>query len=250
MKESREDAKCLAQRSTIPRFMTRVGYSLVLLLFAHVISETYAAEKNAPQLTAPKIAELIKSSVYKKMMEDREVMVHARLEQAGTGKEPAKSYAFYTAMVVRADVEQVRRILTDYPLYAKVVPYVDRADYSPSTRILRLNGGIWKFRLDSQLRFEERGNRWLRYEIVGGHLIGLSGDILFESLGEKGTAVYFGGSLAGTDWPPTLVMERGAEIVFGLTGNRMRSYIEAQKRAVKGDDAHDSKIPQHRSRLE
>ena len=240
----------MVQRSAMPRFMTRAGYFLILLLFAPVIPETGAAEKNAPELTAPKIAQLIKPSIYKKILDDREVMVHARLEQVGTGKEPAKNYAFYTAMVVRADVEQVRRILTDYPLYAKVVPYVDRADYSPRTRILKLSGGIWKFRLDSQLRFEERGGRWLRYEIVDGHLIGLSGDILFESLGEKGTAVYFGGSLAGTQWPPSVVMERGAEIVFGLTGNRMRSYIEAQKRAVKGDGAHDSKIPQPRSRLE
>ena len=76
------------------------------------------------------------------------------------------------------------------------------------------------------MRFEERGDRWIHYEIVGGHFTGLSGDIFFESWGEKGTAVYFGGEQQGAEFPPKFVIERGAEIVFGFTAKRMRSYIE------------------------
>ena len=140
-----------------------------------------------------------------------------------------KRYSVYAAMLVHEGLRKTREILTDYRLYVKMIPYIDRADYTPSTHLLHMEGGIWKWRQNSLIRFDERGDRWIHYEIIAGHFTGLNGDIYFEPEGEKGTAVYMTGALDGRSWPPAIVLERGAEIVFGYTGAHMRSYIESQK---------------------
>jgi hypothetical protein len=175
-------------------------------------------------------------------MNDRDVAAHASLEDIPAS--PQRRYSFYAAMGVHASLERVRAVLTDYRLYAKMISYIDKAEYSPITQVLRLEGGIWKFRLRSDVRFDEKSDRWIHYHIVGGHFRGLSGDMFFEPAGEKGTLVYFNGELRGSDWPPAFVIERGAEIVFGFTAKRMRSYIET----VQGED-HGSEVPQPRSHL-
>jgi hypothetical protein len=107
------------------------------------------------------------------------------------------------------------------------------------------------------VRFEEMSPEWIRYRIVDGHFEGLEGDIYFESVPERGTAVYFHGAKMGKDWPPAFVIETGAEIVFGFTAKRMRSYVEEQKKAPlsrgnsNGRDTPDNtELPKPRSRLE
>jgi hypothetical protein len=175
------------------------------------------------------------------MVGDRDVLTRAHLEDEPGGGE---QYSYHAAMLVHAGLDRTRRILTDYQLYSKIIPYVDRTDFSPATRILNVEGGIWKFRLHSLVRFEERGSRWVRYRIVGGHFTGLEGDIYFEPLGEKGTLVYFDGAQRAKDFPPKFVIERGAEIVFGFTAKRMRSYVESNE-----DATHEKDLPQPRSHL-
>lgn len=174
------------------------------------------------------------------MTQDREILANANLDH--------EHYSYYAAMLVHADLERTRRILTDYQLYSKIVPYVDRTDYSPITRILDVQGGIWKFRLRSWVRFEERGDRWIHYRIVGGHFHGLEGNMYFESAGEKGTLVYFNGDQDGKEWPPKFVIERGAEIVFGFTARRMRNYLESNE-DKKDDRKNGQDLPQPRSHL-
>jgi hypothetical protein len=182
------------------------------------------------------IAQLLKSTIYRRVTEGREIMAHAKLEQL-MGK-PEKRYAFYTSMLVRAESPLTRRILTDYRLYAQLIPYVDSADYTTSTQTLRITGGIWKFKLISYIHFEEKNDRWIHYRIIGGHFTGLEGDILFERSGEKSTLVYIRGEQNALNWPPAFVIERGAEIVFEFTAKRMRSYIESHKKGeLNGDQA-------------
>jgi len=151
-------------------------------------------------------------------------------KDAGKKDPETKRYTFYAAMLTRAGLAKTRRILTDYRLYSKMVPYVDKAEFDEKTRILRIEGGIWAFRLD----------------------------IFFESQGEKGTVVYFGGEQLGRRWPPAFVIERGAEIVFGFTAKKMRSYIESPESDApdpeKGPKPDERKkdpdtVPQPRRRL-
>jgi hypothetical protein len=197
-----------------------------------------------PSPEPPPIESLLKPSQFSRIMEDREVITYADLkDESGEWKH----YQYHAAMLVKGSLRATHETLTDYALYSRIIPYIDKTEFDPRTRLLHVEGGIWKFRLASVARFEERSPRWVHYEIVGGHFKGLQGDLFFESRGEKGTLVYIGGAARGTQWPPAFVVERGAEIVFAFTGRRMRSWVE--------DDSHkgskdESQVPQPRSHLD
>ncbi len=196
----------------------------------------------------PSIATQIKPSLWKRLIEDKEIIVNASLNPVHD--QEIKKYSFYAGMLVGADLKQVRQVITNYALYAQVIPYVSSATYSDKNHILNIEGGIWKFRLRSEVLFDEMMDRWVHYNVVGGHFTGLAGDIYFESLGEKGTVVYFKGEQLGYDWPPQFVIERGAEIVFEYTARRLRSLIEAQKKIEKGaGNGRQQEFPQPRSHI-
>lgn len=157
-------------------------------------------------------------------------MVYADLkDRKDLASSPGKEYSFYAAMLVNANPKQTRKVLTDYPLYADIIPFVEKADYDSANRVLSIVGGIWKYQMSSRIRFEEKGERWITFEVISGHFTGMRGDAFFESLADRGTAVYFRGNLTASTWPPAFVVEKGAEIVFEFTGRRMRSYIETKK---------------------
>lgn len=208
----------------------------------------------------PAISTLMKPEIYKRVTQNRDMMTHAVVDSAGkSGGEDVEKYSFYSVMTVHAAMNQAYRVLTDYPLYLKMIPYVDKAEFTPDGKTLWVEGGIWKWRLRSAVQFHEHAagdKKWVHYEIVAGHFRGLSGNILFERLNGQGrdeTLVYFNGEVTGSEFPPHFVIERGAEIVFGFTANRMRSYIESLKneKLTPGPNPnHDSKeIPQPRSHL-
>ncbi|MGZ3709850.1 MAG: hypothetical protein ACXVBC_13095, partial [Bdellovibrionota bacterium] len=158
--------------------------------------------------------------------------------------------AIAIAGISNASQEQTRRILTDYRLYAKMIPYIEKAEFNTASHILHVEGGIWKWKLRSEILFEEQpGGGWVKFRIVGGHFMGLSGEFIFESAGERGTTVYFAGEQTGLHWPPQFVIERGAEIVFGFTASRMRSYVESQKQQPPPTEQGPNEIPQPRSHL-
>jgi hypothetical protein len=201
----------------------------------------------SPAADPPPIATLIKPALWKRMLDDKEIILNASLKPLDDGD--WQKYSIYAAMFVGASLGQARQILTDYPLYAKMIPYIEKADYTAATHTLKIEGGIWNFKLRSEIRFEEVTPRWIHFVIINGHFSGMTGDFYFESLGEKGTVVYLGSSQSGTVWPPRFVIERGAEIVFGFTAGRMRSYIESQKKIEKGagNGPEGSQIPKPRS---
>jgi hypothetical protein len=186
----------------------------------------------------PPISTLVKPELYRKMIDDRDVEVAARLDD--------HHYSYFTSMQVNAPLATVHANLTNYRLYSQLIPYIDKTEFNEKTQILKLEGGLLGWRLASFIHFEEKGDRWIQYQIVGGHFTGLKGNIYYEPLGEKGTLVYLDGALDGQNWPPKFIIERGAEFVFGFTARRMRSYIEAHK---LGEDSNDPKVPRPRRHL-
>ena len=180
----------------------------------------------------PPIATLVLPKVLKAAVEDREVQVNAKLEDvpsAGHDETKLRPYRFYSLVLIRASLERTRSVLTDYPLYARLVPFVEKAVPSEDGRTIELQGGVLGWKMRSIVQFEERGARALGYRIVAGAFAGMEGQAIFESRGEKGTLVHFSGSTVGSEFPPKFILERGAEIVFGFTGRRMRSYIESRE---------------------
>ena len=207
---------------------------------------------------APPIQSLLKPHQWQKMLHDKEVMVHAQLQKLPTpeGRNPAAirtpdqhRYSYYAAMLVTASPAMTRKILTDYRIYAQTIPYIDKADFYAASNTLHLEGGIWNYRLRSQVQFSEESDNWIKYEILVGSFAGLQGNIYFEPVGEKGTAIYMNGSQTGVKWPPRFIIEKGAEVVFSYVARRMRSYIESQKRGNSYGEQSGKEIPQPRSHL-
>lgn len=207
---------------------------------------------------APQISKLLKPEVYQRVLENREILTHASLDELPVEKpkkgqnlpqkkDPLKKYEFYATMLVRTHSRRAREVLTDYPIYPKMIPYVETADYDPKLKRLKLKGGVLGFGLQSTLQFEEKEPGWISFKIIEGHFKGMDGQVLFEERGEAGTLVYLAGEAIGSQWPPAWIVERGAEIVFGFTGQRMRSYLESPEK--KGEPPNDPKFPQPRSRI-
>ena len=155
------------------------------------------------------------------VLEGREVYSHARLE--------GLRYGFQNAMVVRASLERTRRILTHFGLFAGLVPYIQRSEYDAKTGLLDVAGGIWKYRLESVLQFrEESPERW-SFRVVRGHFLGMTGVMEFRRLEAGRTLVSLEGGVTGGEgasFPPRLIIEQGAQIVFAVTGRRVRSLVE------------------------
>ncbi len=200
--------------------------------------------KTQPSPTPQPIKSLLKEKVFRSVTQDREIVTSADLERIEKGKEgqkDLKKYKIYAVMLAHASTQRTREVLTDYPLYEQMISYVDKSHYDPKTQLLDLEGGIWKFKMQSILHMQDRGPNWIHYRVVSGHFRGMEGDIFFEPYGENGTLVYLKGDAVGRNWPPAFIMERGAEIVFGFTAKNMRSMIESQKprSTPKGGEKND-----------
>ena len=218
---------------------------MLLILPVILAASSWAGHPSASPLPSlsPKIQPLLKPAVYDRVVKDREVMTHAKID--------GPSYSYYAAMLVRSPVDQTRSVLTNYELYSKLISYVETTRYNPETHILEMRGSFMGWGLHSWILFEEKSDGWIHFKIVSGHFTGMTGDMYFEPYGavgaDKSSLVYMGGALTQSDWPPIpkFILEWGAEIVFGITGNRMRSYIESTKVSTP----NDQNLPQPRRRL-
>lgn len=212
-----------------------ITYCFYVIFILSAISPVNAKESG--QSILPMVSSRVGPASYQKILNDREIVVHAKLKDQ-------RDYSFYAVMLVHASRELTRQTLTNYPLYAKMIPYVQKSLYTPETHSLDLMGGIWMFELHSIVVFDSQDEKSIHFHIVSGHFTGLKGEMHFESLGERGTLVTIEGAVSGTHWPPTFVIERGAEVVFGFTGNRMRNFIETPEGVQ-----NDPQVPRPKSHL-
>lgn len=194
-------------------------------------------------------AQGFKPEQVKNLIEEREVLARARLS--------GRQYSLKSAMLVNSGHARTREIMTRFDRFAGMVPYIDRSDWDPTSRRLQLAGGIWKYYLQATLQFVEKTpDRW-EFEVIQGHFLGMKGAMQFETAGPGRTLVVFTGGVEGDRFPPRWVIERGAEIVFAVTGRRVRSLIESQlqdldygRPKTQSEPAAGSELPRPRKRLD
>ncbi|MBU6376140.1 MAG: hypothetical protein KGQ59_09105 [Bdellovibrionales bacterium] len=176
------------------------------------LGASFCSELAAFELPANKRSEVF---------EGREIYTQARLQ--------SQLYSVKNAMVVHASLERTRRILTHFDLFAGLVPYIDRSKYDPMTRQLDVGGGIWKYRLESVLQFTPETPDLWKFRIIRGHFLGMVGALEFRQLKPGHTLVTLEGSIQadpGAKFPPRMIIEQGAQIIFAVTGRRVRSLVE------------------------
>ncbi len=225
------------------------AWTLLAIAAAACTISSVPAFGSAASATAPaSIDSVLKPRALRGVLEEREVVTSAVLADS--------RYAFHVGFLVHAQLARTVRMLTDFPAYKGIVPYIDRADYDQVSHILKLQGGIWKFVVITEIRFTQKSDRWLGFEMVGGHFKGMTGEMIFEPRGEKGTLVLVRGGQVAREFPPKFLLEQGAPIVFGVTGRRMRSYVESESspepsaEPSRGAAPHDNQVPRPRRRLE
>lgn len=215
--------------------MTRIGRAMI---FGWVLVSGWGSGLPARAMEIPE-------GRRKAVIEERDVYTQAKLEEP--------RYDVRNAMVVRASLERTRRVITHFDLFAGLVPYIDRSKYDPSTRLLDIAGGIWKYRLEATLQFrEESPDRW-SFRIIKGHFLGMSGRMEFRKVEPGRTLVTFEGGLTadkGAKFPPRLIVEQGAQIIFAVTGRRVRSLVEDPQFEPQEAVNQAGEAPRSRSRNE
>ena len=159
-----------------------------------------------------------------KALNSREVMTHAKID--------GERYSFYAAMLVHSNVNDTRAVLTNYALYSKLISYVKKAEYNPANHILKISEASWVGPCTRGFVRRARGSVDSLHLRCGAFHRNERRHVFRTRDGEKrrqSSLVYMGGALSQTKWPPIpkLILEWGAEIVFGFTGHHMRSYIES-----------------------
>ena len=179
-------------------FARRVGWSFIGLVGATSLalasqrpSSIEAMPRLPPALTPssgprlqqaespPDISSLLKPEVLRRMLEKREVMTFADLSDVPISEtpprkkslRPLREYRYYTGVLVKAPLQVTRSVIRDYQVYTELVPYIDRAEIISDSGDLALEGGIWKYRIRSRIKFEEVGERWIRFQIIQGHFL-------------------------------------------------------------------------------
>ena len=196
----------------------------------------------------------VRPDLQERVLRKQDILVSAKLNRVKDSDE-LKRYSFSVWMKVRALHETTLRTITRYDLYPKMISYIDRVDFDAASNSAWVEGGLWGFRLRSQIHFQERSKERVDFEVVNGHFKGMRGAFEFEPYGARETVVVCTGSLEGRSWPPTLIMETGAEMVMSYVARRMKRFTEAQKDALleptsRKDAPYDnSTVPTPRRRL-
>jgi hypothetical protein len=231
-------------------FCTSLFFMAFLL---HSVQTLIAAE--------PPIEKLVKSNVLDAVITDNEVVSNASLIETPSNEyKKLKTYSFYSLVKIRASVDLTRRVLTDWVRIGGLIPFVDEIKLDPKTQLLSIRGGIMGYVLVSVLKFNSNKNKDVIFEVVSGHFTGLKGTILFEAHNKPDspqaayTLVHFSGGLEGETWPPKMVMEKGAEIVFSYAAKKMRSEVAAIKNDFENSkqkflDNEGNEFPQPKGHL-
>jgi hypothetical protein len=226
-------------------------------LSIYLLIPLLASSASVPAFAA--IRDEVKPGVYKRAVEERDIQVGSRLTEVSQ-KSGVGEFKFYGLMLVHASPAKARAVLLDYPLYQKMVPYVSRSQFDEKEKLLWIEGGIFGWNLKSAIRLEVKSEQspvTIDYSIEKGHFKGLKGKVVIESvMGERASGkslVHFTGGVTGKSFPPAWIMERGSEIVFGLTARRMRSLMESETTtppAIQTEERPtDHDLPKPRKRI-
>lgn len=191
------------------------------------------------------ISEILKkSNVYKQVVEDRQVIAHARFQKETSGR----SFEVYASTLAGASPEYAMKILTQYDLYHRLVPLVEESQVGKDG-LLELRGGAMGLTLHSFLKLKAVSDTRIEFSIVRGHFEGMKGFAQVEPYNERASLLYLTGKVDISDGSffKEFLLQRAAEFALTLTGEKMRTYIQDSQK--DRSDTHDPKVPQPRSSL-
>ena len=194
---------------------------------------------------------LVTPAILKSVKDEREIYTSAKLTDEKSDDKNQKlklqHYRLVTVMQASASVDQVKRVLEDYAQYEKLIPYVSKSEFNAKEHTLKIEGGIWGFRMSSVLKFDPPEDLRQKFVVIAGHFQGMVGTLSYESAAERGSLVSLEEDSVGTHFPPRFIIEEGAKIIFSFAGKKMRARIEEQSKNA-GAKPNDPEVPEpHRN---
>lgn len=196
-------------------------------ILAVVWSFTVMAAPSTPQ--SSRIQSLLKPREYVALVQDDETFITTELNK---NPDPPFLEAYQAGAAITTDtpVSITRRILTQYEIYEKLIPFIDHVRVLEDPSQVSLEGGIFGWKMISLIQFQDKDPGWVHFVITQGSFTGMQGDFYFEEKpGQKDASlVYFHVQHTAQHFPPRFIMELGAKIILSFTASRMQEYIEEE----------------------
>jgi hypothetical protein len=176
-----------------------------------------------------------KPAVYKKIKEDRFIVVSAKVDD----EDGKKKLSLLTAGHINAPVDFVHEHVMKFGSYSKFLPYIEESSYDAKTKNVFLHGALLGYHVRMTLHVEskktENGHQ-LDWESIAGGLIGMKGRITEERLEANVTEISMDVlQKAESLGIPGFILNWGLEFAGHRAAGNMRSHIESEWKKAKNN---------------
>ena len=190
-------------------------------------------DKTPPQGLSPqeqKTSELPfwkkKKDVYKRVIEDRYIVVSAKAEDVDS----LKKLILITAGHIHAPIDYTYQQIKDYDSYSHFLPYIDVSTFDNATRNLFLKASLLGYEVLMTLHLEDEvideGKR-INWRCISGSFVGMKGVFLFTPFDPEYTEISMNAEYIGEKIPiPQFILNWGLEMAGQRVAGSMRKRVE------------------------
>lgn len=165
-----------------------------------------------------------KEQFYRRIKEDRAVIVSVRTEKPAGGSGP-ESLLFAGGGWMTVPLEFAFQESMHFENLKSVIDYIEEIRFENERLFLRAKA--YGFEAKMWLKITSLLNSDIHFEIVEGTLKGASGDIRFEKTGLEKTEIGLDGRFEYLHFPiPKMFAEFGIEVILQRMAIRFRSFLE------------------------
>jgi hypothetical protein len=192
-----------------------------------------ASVRRAPAKPEPLPFWRQKQKVYKRMMDERLIVVSAKTEKKEKQLQPY-TMDVKAAGIVNAPFEYSRKWMTEFEKLPKVDSRFERVHYDKTNEILFLRVAAYGFYAQMWMKMEQLPGEQayeLHWENIRGSFTGMTGIIRVDKVNDKQSEVSLRSLHKSRKIPlPPVLMNFGLEFVGQRVSAKMRSYIEEEYR--------------------
>jgi hypothetical protein len=169
-----------------------------------------------------------KKEVYKRITEDRAIIVSAKVDKIPNGEKLTVT----TAGLISAPVDFSHKFVMNFDEYSTILPYIKKINYDRTTNNIFVHGGLLGYYVSMTIKLkpEKILNGYLtNWTVISGNFKGMTGYIREEAFDQKKTEISMNALYLGKSVDiPGVIMQFGLEVAGRKAASSMRSYIEEQ----------------------
>ncbi len=169
-----------------------------------------------------------KPEVYKKMREDRYVVVSAHSNDVDKGKK----LTVISAGIIHAPEDFTHQQILDFKEYPNFLSYILESPYDPTTRNIFFHGAVLGYHVHMTIHVDSEKTDTgdlINWKSIEGSYVGMQGTIKEESLDSSHTEISLDSAYVGKSLGiPAFILDWGLEFAAQRTASGMRSHIESE----------------------